>query len=264
MMNTDNQLINRLRSRSFKAIIFDFDGTLLNIRGAMEKAIEEIFNEYRIEADMDITIQEIGALLETLQGYPLPKIILNSHDLVKEISAFDSLTFLKKILISTKIFSKYLEYAKEASLFDGTKKLLKKLDKKLGYDLYIVSHNKKDNIIFHLEKNGIEKHFKGVFGTDDLPSLKPHPNSLEPAIKDYPIKIKRSEFLMIGDMPTDIEAGKEAGFGTIAIASGISNKDILVDFNPDLLVASLEELYELINQDNISNSKNQESLKIKS
>ena len=224
-MEKSTQLIQQLRSQSIQAIIFDFDGTLLDIKGAMEKAIEETFNDNRIEADMDLTIQEIGELLETLQGYPLPKIILHSYDLVKKITTFEKLTFIKRILISTQIFSKYLEYAKESTLFPGTEQLLKTLGKKCKCDLYIVSHSKKDNILFHLEKNGIEKYFKGIFGTDDLPALKPHPNALEPAIKNYPISIKRNQFVMIGDMPSDIEAGQEAEFKTIGIASGISNKE---------------------------------------
>ena len=184
--------------------------------------------------------------------------------MVKYITAFNKLTFLKKILISTKIFSKYLEYSKESPIFPETEKLLKMLRKNFGCDLYIISHSKKENVLFHLEKNGIEKYFKGIFGTDDLPCLKPHPNALEPAIKDYPISVKRSEFIMIGDMPTDIEAGKEAGFGTIAIASGISDKQMLVKFKPDLLIRSIEELYELISNNNILKSNNQKSLKIKS
>ena len=67
-------------------------------------------------------------------------------------------------------------------------------------------------------------------------------------------------------MPTDIEAGKEAGLCTVGIASGISKKEVLADFRPDLLVNSITELLELIGIKNgrISNSNVQESLKIKS
>ena len=143
-MEKSIQLLDQLRSQSIKAIIFDFDGTLLDMKDAMKKAIQETFDANKIDADMDLTIQEIGALVETLQGYPLPKIILHSYDLVKKITAFEKLTFIKKILISTQIFSKYLEYAKESPIFPGTESLLKTLSKKCKSDLYIVSHSKKE------------------------------------------------------------------------------------------------------------------------
>ena len=262
-MENNAKLLDQLRSQTIKAIIFDFDGTLLDMKDAMQKAIQETFETNRIEADMELTIQEIGALVETLQGYPLPKIILNSYELVKQITAFEKLTFIKKILISTQIFSKYLEYAKESPIFPSTESLLKTLSKKCKSDLYIVSHSKKDNILFHLEKNGIKKYFKGIYGTDDLPALKPHPNAFEPAIKDYPISIQRSQFVMVGDMPSDIEAGQEAEFKTIGIASGVSNRDVLANLNPDILVGSLNELNELIKNENAI-SKSKESLSVKS
>lgn len=247
MTQENDSIINRLKSRSFKAVVFDFDGTLLDVKNAMLTAIEEIFAENKIDFDPNSTIQEIGALLETLQGYPLPKILLNSHQIFKYITVFNGMTFMKKILVSTNIFAKYLEYSRQAPLALGTKKLLETLKKKLGYDLYIVSHNKKENIIYHLDKNGIKDNFNGIFGTDDLTALKPDPQALEVAIKDYPISVKRNEFIMIGDMPTDIKAGKEAGFYTIAIADGISSKEILQKSLPDLLVNDFTDLYNILN-----------------
>jgi phosphoglycolate phosphatase-like HAD superfamily hydrolase len=52
---------------------------------------------------------------------------------------------------------------------------------------------------------------------------------------------------MIGDMPSDITAGFEAGFWTIGVASGVSKKEILSEYKPDLLIDSLEDLMEVIN-----------------
>ena len=69
-MSREQELKARLQSGSLKAIIFDFDGTILDIREILEKSIEEILIEKNINVDMETTIQEIGALLETIQGYP--------------------------------------------------------------------------------------------------------------------------------------------------------------------------------------------------
>jgi HAD superfamily hydrolase (TIGR01549 family) len=242
-MSRDKQLVELLQTGSLRAIIFDFDGTLLDIREIIEKSIEEILGEKNLDIDMELTIQEIGALLETIQGYPLPKVLLESYEIFNHITALQGLSYFKKLQIAVKIFAKYLEYAKDALFFPSVKTLLKKLSK--TYDLYIVSHNKTETIIDHLEKEGFEKMFKGVYGSDKIPVQKPDPLSLQPALENYE-KRRRDEFLMIGDMPSDIAAGQEAGFWTIGVASGVSKHEILTEYKPDLLIDSLDELLNIL------------------
>ena len=70
----------------------------------------------------------------------------------------------------------------------------------------------------HLEKENIDNFFKGVYGSDKIPVQKPDPMALQPPLETYK-KRHREEFLMIGDMPSDIIAGREAGFWTIGVTS---------------------------------------------
>ena len=242
-MSRDKQLIELLKTGSLRGIIFDFDGTLLDIREILEKSIEEILGEKNLNLDMEITIQEIGALLETIQGYPLPKVLLESYEIFNHITALKDLSYFNRLQIAVKIFGKYLEYAKEALFFPAVKKLLKKLGK--TSDLFIVSHNKTETIMEHLEKEDFEKVFKGVYGSDKIPVQKPDPLALQPPLENYD-KRRRDEFLMIGDMPSDISAGREAGTWTIGVASGVSKRDILIEYKPDLLVDSLDELLKIL------------------
>ncbi len=260
-MNSDNELVKRLQNGTIRGIIFDFDGTLLDIREPLRNSIEEVFNEKQINYDIETTMQEIGALMEIIQGTPLPKIILEAHDLFKYITSLQSISFLKKLRIATKIFTTYLTYAKEAPFYPEADDFIKKFKK--SYDFFIVSHNQTKNIIPHLEENKIKSVFKGVFGADLLPGLKPDPDALNPVFESYE-SCNLREFIMIGDMPSDIQAGREAGVWTVGVASGVSKKEMLADFEPDLLIDSLDELKGLIENKNISNSNTQNSIKIKS
>jgi len=260
-MNNGNELLNKLRTGSLRGIIFDFDGTLLDIKEPLEKSIEEVFAEYKVNTDMDITFQEIGALLETIQGYPLPKVLLDSFEIFKHITALEGITYFKQLRIAIKTFSKYLEYSKDATLYPGVKPILKKFKK--FSDLYIVSHNKTETIMNHLEKEEIDKFFKGVYGSDKIPVQKPDPMALQPPLENYETR-KRNEFLMIGDMPSDIIAGREAGFWTIGISSGVSKKEILAEHKPDLLIDSLDNLLRLVEKKSTSESNIQKSIRIKS
>lgn len=259
-MSTDNQLIKRLRSGSIRGIIFDFDGTLLDIREPLQKSIEEIYEEKGIKADIETTIEEIGALMETIQGYPLPKIVLQSFEMFKYISSLQSISFLKKLQIAVKIFSKYLTYAKEAPFYPNAIDVLKKLKK--SYDLFIVSHNQTRNVLEHLEKQKIEGFFKDIYGADKLPALKPDPAALKPVFQGYK-SCKLDEFIMVGDMPSDIEVGREAGVWTVGITTGVSRKDKLAEFKPNLLIDSLEEFLSLFEKKSISESNAQKNIKIK-
>ncbi|MBY8981470.1 MAG: HAD family hydrolase [Candidatus Lokiarchaeota archaeon] len=241
-MNNENQLVKWIKSNLLRIIIFDFDGTLLDIRDVLKNSILEVFEEFEIETDINLALKEIGSVLESIQGYPIPKIILQTHKIFKFIRSLEHIDFLRKLEIATKIYTKYLEYEKSAPLFSGVKPLLEKLSKK--FDLYIISHSQTKNLIRHLQEKSINKYFKGIFGVDKLPSLKPDPTAFEPVFNQYR-RIDRNEFLIIGDMPTDIEAGQEAGIWTIGIASGISNKDLLFDCQPDLIIESIYELYDI-------------------
>ncbi len=260
-MLADNQLIKRLQNGTIRGIILDFDGTILDIRKTLKDAIEEIYEEKHISADIDSTIQEIGALMETIQGLPLPKIVLESFNLFKYIESLQPLTYLKKLRIATKIFTRYLEYAKDASFYPEATEFINKYKK--TYDLFIVSHNQTKNIIPHLEEKKVKSFFKGIFGADLLPALKPDPNALNPVFESYK-SCKLKEFVMIGDMPSDIEAGREAGVWTIGVASGVSKREMLAEFNPSLLIDSLDELIKIIENKDLSNSSTQKKIEIKS
>ncbi|TFF85404.1 MAG: HAD family hydrolase [Promethearchaeota archaeon] len=242
MIQENNQLVKWLEENKLKAIIFDFDGVLLDIREPLERSIKEVFEKNDIEVDLDKSIQEIGGVLESVQGFPMPKIILESHNIFRFITTLEDISFLKKLKLATEIFTKYLEYEKDAELFPEAYLLIEQLSK--SYDLYIVSHNQSKNLENHLNKKNISQFFKGVFGADNLPELKPSPAALQPVLSKY-TPLHRNEFLIIGDMPTDIEAGQEAGIWTVAISSGISNKEILSNYRPELLLDSLTQLLEL-------------------
>jgi phosphoglycolate phosphatase len=262
MTDNENAFLNWLESNTLEAIIFDFDGILLDIEDPLKRAINETLQKEKVDYDTEETVKEIGSVLESIQGYPLPKIVLQSHKIFEQISTLNELSFIKKLSIATKIFSRYLEYEKEAHLFPEVLLLIKELSKK--YDLYILSHNQTETIIDHLEKENCKDYFDGIFGADRLPELKPDPRALKPVITKYE-PFNGDKFVLIGDMPSDIEAGREAGIWTIGIPSGISSVETLRNYIPDLLLESIRQLFQLfgINYKEIMNT-NEKELKIQS
>ncbi|MBD3255408.1 MAG: HAD-IA family hydrolase, partial [Candidatus Lokiarchaeota archaeon] len=198
-----------------------------------------------------------------VQGYPIPKIILQSHDIFQQLTIFKEFRFLKKLRISMKIFTKFMTYSKEAELVPGAKALIEFFKGAKECKLYLVSHNQTKTILEHVERLEIKDYFTGIYGADEIPALKPDPKAFNPVLNQHK-ECGIKQFLVLGDMPTDIQAAKEAGLHSIAVASGISTKEILSAYYPDLLVESLEELKKIIDNKDISNFESKNSLKIKS
>jgi phosphoglycolate phosphatase-like HAD superfamily hydrolase len=59
--------------------------------------------------------------------------------------------------------------------------------------------------------------------------------------------LKPSDVIFIGDMTTDVDAGKAAEVKMICVASGLAQKQKLVEHKPDILVDNTENLIELFN-----------------
>lgn len=61
----------------------------------------------------------------------------------------------------------------------------------------------------------------------------------------YP-EMRRFDLVIVGDSPRDIHCAKEGGLRSVAIASGKFSLDQLAQFDPDLLLDSMQETEKLI------------------
>jgi len=238
-----HQLQELLERGRIKAVILDFDGTMLDINEPLHKSVTEVFQKYGIYPDWERAMIEVGTVLDTVQALPIPKIILESHDIFKMVTAVDGYHLLKKLRVAAAIFSRYQKMSETAKLFPGVEDLLAALVNRTK--LFVVSHNRTKRIEEQLLKFGLSKYFAGVYGVDQLPALKPDPQAVQFAaaqVQPY----KPEEILVIGDMPTDIEAGLAAGFWTVGVSSGFIPYSHLQTANPDVLVHNLPELMETL------------------
>lgn len=86
----------------------------------------------------------------------------------------------------------------------------------------------------------------GLFHTtitaDDVVNIKPHPEGLHTIANR--LGVEAHEMVLIGDSPTDIVAGNEAGCSTIAIIhpGSFANKKLLKHENPSYLAQSIDDL----------------------
>lgn len=91
-----------------------------------------------------------------------------------------------------------------------------------------------------LAQFGLERHFSLCLGGDSLPQKKPDPAPLLHLAAHF--DLPPSACLMVGDSRHDIDAGRAAGFRTLAVPYGYNHGEPVRNSRPDALVDSLAEL----------------------
>ncbi|MFW9940927.1 MAG: HAD family hydrolase [Candidatus Thorarchaeota archaeon] len=238
--------MGKINLEKFKGVIWDLDGTIYDITSAIKKSVDDSVEKYDMKVNTDEIMEELAHLIEKIQNYPIPKILLNSYDLL-QVQFLEGLSYFKKLRIAIFLFNQFNKYKDaESSIYDGINSLIKKLyDKKIR--MAILTNNKSQYAEEVLEKFDLTKFFDIIIGFNEVSEVKPSPEGIQKILDKW--KVKPSETIFIGDMTTDIDAGKSASVKMVCVASGLAKKESLLEHNPDILVDNTEELIKLFGVD---------------
>lgn len=209
-----------------KALLFDFDGTLLNT------------NELIIQTFMHV-------LEERFPGQYSPKDCINFiGPSLKE--TFEQITPNEV----EEMIEKYRQWNqanhdKLVTEYDGVVHTLEKL-KEQGIRLAIVSTKRRDTIEKGLILMGAKDLFEFWVGVDDVKNVKPDPEPVLLAIER--LGVQKEDAMMIGDNYHDIEAGKNAGVKTAGVAWSIRGEDFLRQYNPDYILQHISDLLTIVKE----------------
>lgn len=213
-----------MTNQKIKALLFDFDGTLLNTNELIIQTFMTLFDEkFPGKFTRDDCLQFIGpSLLQTFQ-----KLTPGEEDaMVEKYREWN--------------IAHHDELVKE---YDGVVETLEKLQT-LGIRLAIVSTKRRDSIARGLRIMGAEHFFEVVVGIDDVVNVKPDPEPVFLAIEQ--LGVSKDEVIMIGDNSHDIEGGKNAGVKTAGVAWSIKGVDFLKQYHPDYILEHMSDLLEIV------------------
>ena len=91
-----------------------------------------------------------------------------------------------------------------------------------------------------LETLGVRHHFDYIIASDDMQRMKPDPQSVQMVLEHF--QAAPEEAVFVGDMKTDVMAGRAAGVHTIGVSYGYGDTDSLREAGADLIVDSPQEL----------------------
>lgn len=113
-----------------------------------------------------------------------------------------------------------------------------------GFKLGIVTTKFFRTAEMGLKSARLRPFFEVIVGLDDIKNPKPDPEPVNRALAllDSPPQTS----LMVGDSPTDIEAGQNAGTFTAGVAWTIHGTEALQAANPDFMLGSMPDLFDAL------------------
>ena len=217
-----------------KALIFDFDGLILDTETPDVRAWENIYAEYGIPFPMESWGQIIGGMgasdfdaalhLQSLVTDALDLAVLKtrqnhiSHSLVNQQSVLPGV----------------MDYLNEA--------------KRLGLKLAIASSSSHSWVDTHAQRLGILHYFDKVICADDVPPgrTKPNPDLFLLALDQ--LQVRKEQAIVFEDSPNGVRAAKSAGIFVVAVPNPVTS--LLSIENANLILSSLGDLSlpELLNK----------------
>jgi HAD superfamily hydrolase (TIGR01549 family) len=234
--------MEKINLDNYKGIIFDLDGVIYDINDAIKQAVDDIIEKYELKVNKDAILQEIAHLIEKLQYKPVPKSILDSYNLL-QLDFLEGLSYFKKLRIGLFLLNQFNTYRKDAGIFEGIREVIQALASD-DLELAILTNNKSEYAEEVLDKFDLTQYFATIIGFNELSNVKPDPEGLLKIIHKW--GIEPNDALFIGDMQTDVKAGKAAGTTMVCVASGLAGKKALSEENPDYLVNDVKELRDLL------------------
>jgi HAD superfamily hydrolase (TIGR01509 family) len=221
-------------------ILLDMDGTIVDsMKGLRTNFISILRNEgieisKKIEDKVGDNLTEIMSV--NSNGFSEFMLIWNVLKLIES-------SFLKRIKLVFVAYRKLKKVANSAPLIDGVEEAVESFKAKKNVKIAIATTRSKRDVISRLEKTSFKNCIDLIITREDVKKPKPSPEQILLAIDR--LSIPPSRCIMIGDMPTDIEAAKKAGVMSIGVASGIFKKQ-LTKVKPDFIVKSIKEVPDVL------------------
>jgi len=203
-----------------KGVIFDFDGTIVELSIDFKRIRERILNEAKKRK-----------LKIPKKNYP----VLELLEKIKELNKKEGKDFYStghKILKEEEIRA-----CKKTKPKEGVLELLKKL-KENGIKIGIITRNCKDVVFEVVNKFNIP--YDVILTRDDVEKVKPDPFHIKKTLEK--LNLKKEDVLIAGDHPFDVRCGKKLNLITCGILSEYTRKEDFIKEKADFILEDIREI----------------------
>ncbi len=202
----------RGKSNLIKAIVFDFDGLIVDTESVWFEVLKDVMVEY----GCDLTIKDFAVCIGT------------TDDVLYERLAQIALKPIDRTEISRKTHERYQRKMSQLELREGVSDYLHAA-KELGLKIGLASSSSRRWVEGFLEKFEIREFFQVIKTSDDVKRVKPDPELYLRAIQD--LGVEAYEALAFEDSKNGLTAAIKAGLHCVIVPNRVTN---LLDFSGHL------------------------------
>lgn len=213
--------------KKFKAVLFDFDGTIADTNSLIIGSWRHTYMTYLGRpCRNEEVLGTFGEVLDDTIKYLFP-----DEDPDEVI----------------KVYRSYQKdrYEDEIEIYPGMKELITEL-KKRGYKIALVTSRLKDSSVVGLTKFGINEMFDAFVSCEDTNKHKPDPEPCLIALQK--LGIKPEEAIMVGDSKNDIKCAHNAGVKAILCdwTVCLPMEERIGENRPDFVIQKAEEILDIV------------------
>lgn len=208
---------------SYRLLIFDWDGTLLDSIGAIVGCTRAALAELELP---EVSDDDIRAVI----GLGLRETVETICPGCDEQAFWSIVNAYRRHWLGG--------WNSRPVLFAGVEELLDSLTGE-GHVLAVATAKGRQGLNHDLERTGVAPRFETSRTVDEAPS-KPNPGMILDILDET--GFRREDCLMIGDTRHDLEMAANAGVASVAVLSGSGDRDTLLAGGPLACLSSVVEL----------------------
>lgn len=207
----------KLAQFSARAVLFDWDGTLLNSYAADVSAYLAMFRALDIKwSEHEVAAHYSPNWLRVYRAAHLPR---------------------SKWLDANRLWAKAYKLERPP-LLPGARRIVHTLSVK--FELGIVSSGSRARVRHQLREFSLTDYFSACVCSEDAREKKPHPAPLQLALKR--MRLKPEHCVYVGDTAEDIEMSRRAGVRAIGVLGPFPTAARLRSAKPEILLDSIRDL----------------------
>lgn len=209
---------------SIRALLFDFDGLIVDTETASYESWNEIYREHGHELDVNLWAD-----------------VLSNRE-----STFDAVANLQELLGDTQIDAPALsdrrkrrhdELTDRAELLPGIQEYMVEA-KAMGLKLGIASGSSRGWVMRHLERLGLAGGWDCIRSHGDTDRSKPHPDPYVALLEC--LDVTAADAIALEDSPNGVTSARAAGIYCVAVPNALTRRLDLS--HADLIVESLQDV----------------------